>query len=124
MIWFAVAVGGACGSVARYALSASLRTLIPGFPWGTLIVNVAGGLAMGAITAYALARPGALTEPLRLGLTTGILGGFTTFSAFSVETLLLWRDGSAAMAFANLAANVVFSLAACALGLWLGRQLA
>lgn len=124
MIWFAVALGGALGSVARYTLSASLRTLIPGFPWGTLIVNVSGGLAMGAISAYALARPGALSEPLRLGLTTGILGGFTTFSAFSVETLLLWRDGSAAMAFANLAANVVFSLAACALGLWLGRQLA
>ncbi len=124
MIWFAVAFGGALGSVARYALGASLCTLIPGFPWGTLIVNVIGGLAMGAITAYALVRPGALSEPLRLGLTTGILGGFTTFSAFSVETLLLWRDGSAAMAFANLAANVVLSLAACALGLWLGRQLA
>lgn len=123
MIWFAVACGGALGSVARYALSASLRTLIPGFPWGTLIVNVSGSLAMGAISAYALARPGSLSEPLRLGLTTGILGGFTTFSAFSVETLLLWRDGSAAMAFANLAANLVFSLAACALGLWLGRQL-
>ncbi len=123
MIWFAVACGGALGSVARYALSASLRMLIPGFPWGTLIVNVSGGLAMGAISAYALARPGSLSEPLRLGLTTGILGGFTTFSAFSVETLLLWRDGSAAMAFANLAANLVFSLAACALGLWLGRQL-
>lgn len=124
MIWFAVAFGGALGSVARYALSASLRTLVPGFPWGTLIVNVSGGLAMGAISAYALARPGALSEPLRLGLSTGILGGFTTFSAFSVETLLLWRDGSAALAFANVAANLLLSLAACALGLWLGRQLA
>jgi CrcB protein len=123
MIWLAVALGGALGSVARYALSTSLRTLIPGFPWGTLIVNVIGGLAMGAITAYALARPGALSEPLRLGLTTGILGGFTTFSAFSVETLLLWRDGNASLAFANVAANLILSLAACALGLWLARSL-
>lgn len=123
MIWFAVALGGACGSVARYALSASLRTLIPGFPWGTLIVNVVGGMAMGAITAYAAARPGALSEPLRLGLTTGILGGFTTFSAFSIETLLLWRDGQPGLALANLAANVGFSLCACALGFWLARQL-
>ena len=123
MIWLAVALGGALGSVARYALSSSLRTLVPGFPVGTLIVNVAGGLAMGAITAWALARPAALSDLLRIGLTTGILGGFTTFSAFSIETLLLWRDGHAAAAFANIAANLVLSLAACALGFWLGRQL-
>lgn len=116
-----VAAGGALGSVARYVASATLRAAAPGFPWGTLLVNVVGGLAMGAITAYALAKPGALSDPLRLGLTTGILGGFTTFSAFSVETMLLWRDGPAA-AFANIAANVVLSLAACAIGLWLGRQ--
>lgn len=123
MIWFAVAFGGALGSVARYALSASLRTLQPGFPWGTLIVNVTGGLAMGAITAYAITRPGALSDTLRIGLTTGILGGFTTFSAFSIETLLLWRDGNAAAAFANIAANLILSLGACALGFWLARQL-
>ncbi|MDP3293265.1 MAG: fluoride efflux transporter CrcB [Nevskia sp.] len=120
----AVAAGGGLGSVARYGLSTLLRSTAPGFPWGTLAVNVVGGLAMGAITAYALTKPGALSDPLRLGLTTGILGGFTTFSAFSVETLLLWRDGSAATAFANIAANVILSLAACAFGLWLGRQLA
>lgn len=117
-----VAAGGALGSVARYVASTLLRAAAPGFPWGTLLVNVVGGLAMGAITAYALAKPGALSDPLRLGLTTGILGGFTTFSAFSVETMLLWRDGAAAAAFANIAANVVLSLAACAIGLWLGRQ--
>ena len=123
MIWFAVAFGGALGSVARYALSASLRALQPGFPWGTLIVNVTGGLAMGAIIAYAITRPGALSDTLRIGLTTGILGGFTTFSAFSIETLLLWRDGNAAAAFANVAANLILSLGACAIGFWLARQL-
>ena len=123
MIWLAVALGGAIGSVARHALSSSLRTLVPGFPVGTLIVNVAGGLAMGAITAWALARPAALSDTLRLGLTTGVLGGFTTFSAFSIETLLLWRDGNASVALANVAANLVLSLAACALGFWLARSL-
>ncbi|WP_295682809.1 fluoride efflux transporter CrcB [uncultured Nevskia sp.] len=121
---FAVAAGGALGSVGRYLLSTLLRGAALGFPWGTLAVNVVGGFAMGAITAYALTKPGALSDTLRLGLTTGILGGFTTFSAFSVETLLLWRDGSATAAFANIAANVILSLAACAIGLWLGRQLA
>ncbi len=123
MIWLAVAVGGALGSVARYALSTGFRTLLPGFPWGTLIVNVVGGLAMGVITAYAMTRPGALSDALRIGLTTGILGGFTTFSAFSIETLLLWRDGNAAVAFANIAANLVLSLGACAIGFWLGGRL-
>ena len=123
MIWLAVALGGACGSVARYALSTSLRSLIPGFPWGTLVVNVVGGLAMGAITACALTRPAALSDTLRIGLTTGVLGGFTTFSAFSIETLSLWRDGNATVAFANIAANLLLSLAACALGFWLARQL-
>lgn len=117
----AVAAGGALGSVARYLMSTVLRGAAPGFPWGTLLVNVVGGLAMGLITAYAMTRPGALSDTFRIGLTTGILGGFTTFSAFSIETLLLWRDGNAATAFANIAANLVLSLAACAIGFWLGR---
>ncbi|WP_293369606.1 fluoride efflux transporter CrcB [Nevskia sp.] len=117
----AVAAGGALGSVARYLMSTVLRSTAPGFPWGTLLVNVVGGLAMGLITAYALTRPGALSDTVRIGLTTGILGGFTTFSAFSIETLLLWREGSAAAAFTNIAANLLLSLAACALGFWLAR---
>lgn len=122
-VMMAVAAGGALGSVARYWLSTMLRSAAPGFPWGTLAVNVVGGFAMGLITAFAISRPGTLSDTLRLGLTTGILGGFTTFSAFSIETLLLWRDGNAAVAFTNVAANLGLSLAACALGFWLARQL-
>lgn len=117
----AVAAGGALGSVARYLLSTLLRSAAPGFPWGTLAVNAVGGFAMGAITAYALSRPGSIPDVAKIGLTTGVLGGFTTFSAFSIETLLLWRDGSAAAAFANIAANLLLSLAACALGFSLAR---
>lgn len=122
-VLLAVAAGGALGSVTRYALSSLLRSAGPGFPWGTLAVNMVGGFAMGLITAYAMSRPAALSDTLRIGLTTGILGGFTTFSAFSIETLLLWRDGQPGLAFANLAANMALSLGACALGLWLARQL-
>lgn len=119
---FAIAFGGALGSVARYLVSTAARMAFPGFPWGTLIVNIIGGFVMGGIAAIALARPG-FSDPLRLGLTTGVLGGFTTFSAFSLETMLLWRDGAVSTAFANVAANVILSLAACALGLWLGSRL-
>lgn len=122
MIWFAVALGGACGSLARYALSAALRSAVHGFPWGTLAVNTIGSFAMGAITAWALTRPGALPDTVRLGLTTGLLGGFTTYSAFSIETLLLWRDGQGLLALANVGVNLGFSLAACALGFWLLRN--
>jgi CrcB protein len=121
-VWLSVAAGGALGSVARYGLSIWLRSTAPGFPWGTLAVNTLGGLAMGAITAWALARPGALSDVIRFGLTAGVLGGFTTYSAFSIETLLLWRDGQGVLALANIGVNLVCSLGACALGFWLLRQ--
>ena len=75
---------------------------------------------MGLLAGALIGRE-AETTALRTFLATGILGGFTTFSAFSIETLLLWRDGNAATAFANIAANLVLSLAACAIGFWLGR---
>ena len=116
-----VALGGALGSVARYVASTALRMAAPGFPWGTLLVNVVGGFAMGLITGYAASKPGALSDPLRLALTTGVLGGFTTFSAFSIETVLLWRDGQAGSALVNIGSNVALSVAACAVGYALAR---
>jgi CrcB protein len=122
-VWLAVAFGGAFGSVLRYAVALGARALWPAFPWGTLIVNVVGGVAIGGVAAYAAARPG-FPEALRLGLITGVIGGFTTFSAFSLDTLLLWNEGRGTAAFANIAANLLLSLAACALGLWLGRAVA
>ncbi|MEK6805639.1 MAG: fluoride efflux transporter CrcB [Pseudomonadota bacterium] len=118
--WFAVMLGGAAGSAARYGVSLWTKNLWPGFPTATLMVNAAGGLLMGFIAAYALDRP-EFPAWLRLGLTTGVLGGFTTFSAFSFETLELWREGSMNAALLNVALNLVLSLGACALGLWLAR---
>ena len=81
-----VALGGALGSLARYGVGlAAARWLGLGFPWGTLTVNIIGGLAMGLLAA----RTGPGDEALRLLLGVGLLGGFTTFSAFSLETVRL-----------------------------------
>ena len=89
-----VAVGGACGSVARWLLSGWVQRLNPvsGFPWGTIVVNGTGSLAIGLVLGLSLER--ALVPPnARLFLVTGVLGGFTTFSAFSWEALALLRNG-------------------------------
>lgn len=115
----AVALGGALGSVARYGAGLAARQLVPGWPWGTLFVNVLGSFAIGLLFAWFIARPA--PEWVRLGLITGVLGGFTTFSAFSVETLELLRTVGAGSAFAYVALTLAAGLAACALGLWTAR---
>ena len=111
------ALGGALGSVARYGVGfAAARWLGLAFPWGTLIVNVAGGLAMGVLAA----RVGPAEESTRLLLGVGLLGGFTTFSAFSLETArLLEHDFGAAALY--VLGSLVLSVGACWLGLMLGR---
>jgi len=121
-VWIAVAIGGASGSLLRYLLGLWARVAVPGFPLATLVVNAVGGVCIGLIFALTAARPDT-PEWLRTGLVTGVLGGFTTFSAFSLETLLLWREGQGALALANIALNLLLSLGGCALGLWLGRSL-
>lgn len=122
-IWLAVAIGGAAGSVARYGTAVWARAQWPVFPAGTLIVNVTGGLLIGLLAGLFAAKPGA-PEWLRFGLISGLLGGYTTFSAFSLDTMELWRNGGLAIAMGNVAANVALSLAACFLGLLLARAVA
>jgi CrcB protein len=117
----AVAAGGALGAAARYvAGAAAMRALGPGFPWGTLFVNVVGGFAMGLLaillmerTAHGFARFGPF-------LLTGVLGGFTTFSAFSLDVLFMVERGEAARAGLYIAASVALSVGA----LWAGAALA
>lgn len=112
-----VALGGALGSVARYGVGfAAARWLGLGFPWGTLTVNIVGGLAMGLLAA----RIGPGQEDLRLLLGVGILGGFTTFSAFSLETVRLMEQGPA-QAMLYVLASLILSVGACWLGYSLGR---
>ena len=118
MTYLWVALGGALGSAARYASStASARWLGAGFPYGTLFVNVAGSFAIGLLAALVAAdgRP-LLGTDARTFLVVGVLGGFTTFSAFSLETLELARSGALGAAVANVALSLVL----CLLGAWLG----
>jgi CrcB protein len=118
MMYLWVALGGALGSVARYAVSlGAVRFLGAGFPWGTLLVNVAGSFAIGLLAALVTAdgRP-ALGGDARAFVMIGILGGFTTFSSFSLETLDLARSGALGAAAVNAGLSLSFCLAA----VWLG----
>lgn len=113
-----VALGGAAGSVARYGVSrVAAASFGAGFPVGTMIVNVAGSFAMGVLAALLVQR-GGLFAPL---LMTGLLGGFTTFSAFSLDAVTLWERGQHGAAAAYVAATVAVSLAALVAGMALGR---
>jgi crcB protein len=118
-----VALGGATGSVLRYLVGHwSLRVFGPAFPWGTLIVNIVGSFAIGLLTELIARRFSAPME-MRLLLLTGFLGGFTTFSAFSLDALVLFERGAAITATAYVAASVGLSLAAVVGGLAFGRSM-
>ncbi len=122
LLW--ICLGGAVGTGARYLLSGwLLRTAGPGFPWGTLAVNVLGSFLLGLIMQVAVATD-LLSPTLRLTLTTGVMGGFTTYSTFNYETLQYLQQNDWLMGSLNLAATVVACLAAGTLGLLAGRLLA
>jgi CrcB protein len=116
-----VAVGGAIGASLRHLVNiGAMRLVGSGFPWGTMAVNVAGSLAMGVFVEV-LARRFNASNELRLLVATGVLGGFTTFSAFSLDFAALWDRGAAAAAIFYAAASVLLSLAAIFAGMWLAR---
>lgn len=118
-----ICLGGAAGTGARYLLAGWLRATGPGFPWGTLVVNVIGSFLLGVVMQVALTTD-LISPTLRLGLTTGVLGGFTTYSTFNYETLQYLQQNAWLAAFANLVATVLACLAAGALGVAAGRLLA
>lgn len=119
-----VAAGGAVGSAMRHLFGlAALRAFGPNFPIGTLLINILGCLTMGLFIALLVARWQGSTE-LRLLVATGFLGGFTTFSAFSLDFAVLWERGQAGPALLYVGLSVILSLAAVFLGLGLGRALA
>ncbi len=121
ILW--VAIGGAIGSAARYLVNVGAgRAFGMGFPWATLIVNVAGCFAMGVLIEL-MARKLNVGMDARAFLTTGILGGFTTFSAFSLDFALLVERKSYALAGAYAASSVLLSLVAVFAGLSLVRAL-
>jgi CrcB protein len=122
MQWLAVAVGGAAGAVARHGLSLATTKLFgAAFPWGTLLVNLLGCAAIGVAFVLLGERPGSPT--LRALVMTGLLGGFTTFSAFALETHALAEAGSPGRAAGYVLASVALCLAGCWLGVALARRL-
>lgn len=119
-----VAAGGALGSVLRWSATAALARLSrdAAFPWGTLAVNLVGSCAIGFVLTLAFERS-SVPPATRLFLVTGVLGGFTTFSAFSWETLVLLRDGHALAAAGYAGGSVLGGLLAAFLGVALATRL-
>jgi CrcB protein len=112
-----VAAGGAVGASMRHLVNlASLRLMGPSFPWGTVTVNIVGSFLMGVFIELLALKLQGSTE-LRLLVATGLLGGFTTFSAFSLDVVVLWERGQAGLAAGYVAMSVVLSIAALFAGL-------
>ena len=112
-----VALGGALGASARYLVGVgAIRLLGHGFPWATLVVNVLGSLAMGALVVFLAQKDATRLAPL---LITGLLGGFTTFSAFSLDAVTLYERGQVGAAAGYVAVSVVFSIGALFAGMTL-----
>ena len=124
MNYLLVFVGGGLGASLRHTVNiACAKCIGTSFPYGTLIINITGSMVMGLIAGY-LAFKGEASQPWRLFLMTGILGGYTTFSAFSLDTALLYERGEIALALTYVLGSVVLSIAGLFAGLALVRHLA
>jgi CrcB protein len=117
---FWVGAGGAVGSALRYVVWRAVGTS-GGFPWATIFVNVTGSLVLGFLAGFYAGRVG---PTMRLALFFGFLGGYTTFSTFTSETVVLARTGSAGSAFLNVAVSLMVGLTAAFAGVLLGEQVA
>jgi len=121
--WLTIPLFGALGCLTRHLVSGWAYTLLGrGFPYGTLVVNVLGSFLLGLVMEGSL-RSTLLSPEVRIGITTGFMGGFTTFSTFSYETVRLLEEGSYMQAGANVLLNVTVCLVFAALGIYLARQL-
>jgi fluoride exporter len=124
MNYVLVFVGGGLGATLRHVINVTCaRCMGTAFPWGTFIINITGSAVMGLIAGY-LAYKGEASQPWRLFLMTGILGGYTTFSAFSLDTAVLYERGELGLALAYVLGSVVLSIAGLFAGLALVRHFA
>ena len=124
-LFLLVFLGGGIGACLRHAVNLLVPRIAGlNFPWATLTVNVTGSLLMGLLAGYLAFRGGGgLTQHARLFLATGVLGGYTTFSAFSLDTALLFERGAAGQAAAYMLGSVLLSVLCLFAGLWLVRAL-
>ena len=120
-ILLAVALGGALGSLLRYFVAGAVQSATwPGFPWGIFVVNITGGFAMGLIVELSALKLN-LTPEVRAFLTVGILGGYTTFSTFSLDSALLIERGDYSGAALYIVGSALLSILALFIGLWFVR---
>ena len=123
MQWLMIAIGGALGSVARFASVSYLTPLFNyRFPFGTFVVNILGSLLIG-IAYVVLVEKAALAAEWRLFFMTGILGGFTTFSAFSLEMLQMWQEGHVLISIAYATGSVMLGLLMAYAGMQVAQKL-
>lgn len=124
MSWVFVALGGAIGAMGRYGVGVALARWSPAaaLPWGTWAANLSGCFLIGLALPLLNTPEHPERAGLQLLLVTGVLGGFTTFSSYTAETLGLALEGRPGLAILNAAAPVVLGLAAAALGAWIGRS--
>ena len=119
----AIMIGGALGAVMRYLVSNGFYSLLGrDFPYGTLAVNVIGSFLMGVLTVLLIDR-GEVDPLIKLAVLVGFLGSFTTFSTFSLDTLVLINEGALSRAFLNMLANVLVCVSAVWLGMVITKQL-
>ena len=122
MHWLVIGAGGALGAMARHGLNHVIhqRQIAGTFPTGILLINVLGSVAIGAIAGLLASNRIAMSSPMRMFVIVGFLGGFTTFSSFSLDTLALVRGGHLSQAILNVVGQVVLSL----VGVWIGFRAA
>jgi CrcB protein len=118
----AVALGGAVGSLLRYFAAGAIQPVNAAFPWGIFVVNITGGFAMGVIVELSALKLN-FTPEMRSFLTVGVLGGFTTFSTFSLDSALLIERGAYGLAATYMAGSAILSVAALFAGMFLIRAI-
>lgn len=117
-LYLFVAIGGASGAMLRFFIAQQLSVIVGrGFPWATMLVNVLGSFAIGVL--YSMVQSESVVAPWRIGVTVGLLGAFTTFSTFSLDTVLLIEQGALLKAVFNVLGNVLI----CLIAAWAGLSL-